>query len=504
YDDYVKFIRYGQWLIDQHGQGILAFVTNRKFLDGKIYYGMRRSLMKSFDEIYVIDLFGDQRNVKSEGGSINLFGIQTGICIGIFIKKRKEKKDAAQELAPIYYRAVKGKTQGKIESQLNHLNASFNPSVFQKITPIEPKYIFIPSPMKLQWAKLWNESIPLPECFRKTSRAMISSRDRFMIHPDAEVLAENLALLERRDFAELRARGKIRKKQTSQDPLLENEEILQSFDLTTMRNQIFPITYRPFDAQSCIYYTINRRCGKSIILDHLRPNHKALVFVQSMQRPPFNHVFITQGLVDSGLFGYSTAKVAPFLIAGKSNLSEKIQEPIYKFAPDATDEEILGYIYGILQWPLYGTIFEPRLLHEFPRIIIPKSKEMHSKVSKLGMKLINLCTSFKDEIKNQPCIENFALKSWKYDPATEDLILTGMDFSTRKRKEQKIHCIEEIWNYTIGSIRIIEHWLKYRKMTFLNRPWEKKEWSFLDSSIRIIAHFLEIRDEISKHLSNFL
>ena len=41
YDDYVKFLRLGQWLIEQQQRGVLAFITNRKYLDGKIFYGKK-------------------------------------------------------------------------------------------------------------------------------------------------------------------------------------------------------------------------------------------------------------------------------------------------------------------------------------------------------------------------------------------------------------------------------------------------------------------------------
>ena len=57
-DDYVKFIRFGQWRIERTGEGILAFVTNHGYLDAPTFRGMRASLMDAFDEIRVLDLHG--------------------------------------------------------------------------------------------------------------------------------------------------------------------------------------------------------------------------------------------------------------------------------------------------------------------------------------------------------------------------------------------------------------------------------------------------------------
>ena len=47
-DDYVKFIRFGQWRIEQNGEGVLAFITNHGWLDNPTFRGMRQSLLNSF------------------------------------------------------------------------------------------------------------------------------------------------------------------------------------------------------------------------------------------------------------------------------------------------------------------------------------------------------------------------------------------------------------------------------------------------------------------------
>lgn len=64
-DDYVKFIRFAQWRIEQTGYGILAFVSNHGYLDNPTFRGMRRSLMETFDEIYVLDLHGNSKKEKA-------------------------------------------------------------------------------------------------------------------------------------------------------------------------------------------------------------------------------------------------------------------------------------------------------------------------------------------------------------------------------------------------------------------------------------------------------
>jgi predicted helicase len=88
-DDYVKFIRFSQWRIQKTGQGILAFITNHGYLDNPTFRGMRRSLDKTFDEMYVFDLHGNskKKEVAPDGSKDeNVFDIQQGVAIGLMVK----------------------------------------------------------------------------------------------------------------------------------------------------------------------------------------------------------------------------------------------------------------------------------------------------------------------------------------------------------------------------------------------------------------------------------
>ncbi len=88
-DDYVKFIRFSQWRIQKTGMGILAFITNHGYLDNPTFRGMRRSLDKTFDEMYVLDLHGNskKKEVAPDGSKDeNVFDIQQGVAIGLMVK----------------------------------------------------------------------------------------------------------------------------------------------------------------------------------------------------------------------------------------------------------------------------------------------------------------------------------------------------------------------------------------------------------------------------------
>lgn len=98
YDMYARFFR---WASDRlAADGVLAFVTNRSFVDSRTFDGFRRTVASEFSEAYVVDLGGDVRaNPKLSGSKHNVFGIQTGVAISFFVKRQgvagKTKKDKA-------------------------------------------------------------------------------------------------------------------------------------------------------------------------------------------------------------------------------------------------------------------------------------------------------------------------------------------------------------------------------------------------------------------------
>ena len=88
YDMYARFFR---WASDRLSEnGVLAFVTNRSFIESRTFDGFRKTVAQEFSDIYVVDLGGDVRaNPKLSGTKHNVFGIQTGVAISFFIKKSK-------------------------------------------------------------------------------------------------------------------------------------------------------------------------------------------------------------------------------------------------------------------------------------------------------------------------------------------------------------------------------------------------------------------------------
>ena len=96
YDMYARFFRWASDRLNENG--ILAFVTNRSFIESRTFDGFRKTVAQEYSDIYVVDLGGDVRaNPKLSGTKHNVFGIQTGVAISFMVKRvnaTKEKQPA--------------------------------------------------------------------------------------------------------------------------------------------------------------------------------------------------------------------------------------------------------------------------------------------------------------------------------------------------------------------------------------------------------------------------
>lgn len=100
YDMYARFFRWASDRLDENG--VLAFITNRSFIDSRTFDGFRKTAAQEFADIYVVDLGGDVRaNPRLSGTRHNVFGIQTGVAISFLVKRESRSRD--KQPARIHY-----------------------------------------------------------------------------------------------------------------------------------------------------------------------------------------------------------------------------------------------------------------------------------------------------------------------------------------------------------------------------------------------------------------
>ena len=87
---------------------MLAFITNHGYLDNPTFRGMRQQLMQTFTDIYVLDLHGNARKREQapDGGpDDNVFDIEQGVAIGLFVKAPGQDGPARVHHAELWGRA---------------------------------------------------------------------------------------------------------------------------------------------------------------------------------------------------------------------------------------------------------------------------------------------------------------------------------------------------------------------------------------------------------------
>ena len=179
-DDYVKFIRYAQRRIERTGEGVLAFVTNHSYLDNPTFRGMRQSLMETFDEMYLLDLHGNSKKKERtpEGGKDeNVFDIQQGVAIGLFVKRA----NGADAPARVFHSNLWGEREMGSEGGKYGWLATNDvyTTKWLELSPKSPRYLFIPRDDAL--AEEYEAGWSMTDVFPTNSVGVVTARDKLTI-----------------------------------------------------------------------------------------------------------------------------------------------------------------------------------------------------------------------------------------------------------------------------------------------------------------------------------
>ncbi|MCY2931553.1 MAG: N-6 DNA methylase, partial [Planctomycetota bacterium] len=250
-DDYVKFIRFAQYRIELTGYGVLGFITNHGYLDNPTFRGMRQSLMQTFDEIHVLDLHGNSnKKEKPPGGGKeeNVFDIQQGVAIGIFVKR---KNQSGKKPARVFHQDLWGSRVAKYKwlSGNDIQDLKWTP-----LSPCSPHYFFVP---KDERRRAEYESFPLiTDVITQNVTGIISARDAFVIDFDNETLLGRIV-----DFAQSKdsRHGLLErfglKENYAWRVLQAQAELRNTLDSAPKEKFVKEILYRPFDKRAIFYHS---------------------------------------------------------------------------------------------------------------------------------------------------------------------------------------------------------------------------------------------------------
>ena len=508
-DDYIKFIRLGHYYVEKNGEGILAYISNNSFIDGIIHRQMRKALMETFDEIYILDLHGDTRKKETafDGDKDeNVFDIMQGVSINIFIKKKQSvilsearKGEVEGSLARVYHYELFGK---RFEKYAFLAKTSFSDVPWKELCPQRPQFFFVPKDFSIQ--EEYEKGFKIDELMKMNTSGVQSGRDLLFIdenHYDLEARIEKL----------------LQKKYDSNFSKCYNVEDSSGYPLLKRiaesqfnPSKIQKYLYRPFDPK-IIYYDeklIKRAFFK--VHNNLIEKKENFALIASRQCiDNWKYVFCTNNVCDMNLIAsagklgggnvfplylYPTEGEEKLGETRKPNLDEKIwhkidacldechsggRGPIESMDPIeasplqgdnrshiTTPEQVFDYIYGVLHTPSYREKYKEFLKIDFPRIPYPGNKEEFERVVFIGNKLRKLhlmeeippqATSFDIEGDN-------AVSEIRFEREIPDQVGDDISGKVYINKTQYFANVPELaWNFYIGGYQPAQKWLKDRK-----------------------------------------
>lgn len=518
-DDYVKFIRFSQWKINQIGEGVLGFITNHSYLDNPTFRGMRQSLMQSFDEIYLLDLHGNSlKKEKCPDGSKdqNVFDIQQGVAIGLFVKKKGLKKTISHS-----------ELWGIRDDKYDWLNAKdVKTTKWKRIKPKSEFYLFVPRDEGLL---VQYQAYPkITDIFPVNSVGVVTSRDNFVIDSDRNALKRRIMQFRDKKLPDEIIRQTYDLKDKSNWKLKDARESVMKDD--NWEKAITKILYRPFDEQWIFYHDAVIERSRKEVMRHMTKENLGLITVRQVAEGNFNHALVSDAIVESRitLSNKGIGFLFPLYLyqqkdnpvkkslssimmlfepqaeygAKKPNLSQvivdKLTDAFKKMPPP---EQIFFYIYAVLHSNIYRAKYAEFLKIDFPRVPFTKDYKLFKRMGEYGEKLVDLHLLESEEL--EPPIARFQGKG---DNRVEKLRFEQWELYINN--DQYFEGIApEVWQYQIGGYQVCDKWLKDRKGKRLSLDDIKhycKIATALQKTIGIQKAIDEIYSEVEKETVEFV
>jgi predicted helicase len=402
-----------RWAADRIGaEGIIAFVSNNSFLDRIAFDGVRHHLARDFDAVYALDLGGDVRkNPKLSGTTHNVFGIQVGVSINLFIKRKKRL-----DVAEIYYARVD--------------------EYWRK----EQKYRFLdehPLRSSLEWTRLYPDKrngwltegvradfetfTPLGDkdadnnaIFVRYGLGVSTNRDAWAYNFDETHLVKNIKRTINFYNGEVR-RWLSTARDMNVDKFVVNDDKLISWsrDLKADLKRGRLAEFESAKVRDCLYrpFTRNKLFFDRILNEEV---YAFPSFSPNGEKTPQNLLIGLSGLGHSKAFScFATAGI------GSLDLIEKTQfYPFYTYSEDAVSKsenitdwaldqfrshyrdksitkwDIFYYTYALLHHPEYRTRYTANLKRELPRI--PYAPDFYA-FAKAGKRLAELHVDYEKQ-----------------------------------------------------------------------------------------------------------
>ena len=485
-NDYVKFIRFAQWRIEQTGEGILAFITDHSYLDRPTFRGMRQSLMETFDEIYVLDLHGnpDKKERAPDGGrDDNVFDIKQGTAIGLFVKRARAESNPARVFhADLWGEREAGPHGGKYGWLAANDIASTR---WAELSPKSPFYLFVPRNEAL--AEEYETGWKLTDILPVHSTGIVSKRDKIAFHFEQQNLLDVLNDFDTFSEQELKEKYNFR---DSRDGKIEFvKEHIRDYGIKDEYVKL--CLYRPFDYRWTYYTDKSKGFLGWPVYDVMRhmlagPNLGLSTTRSTEIAEGWEHAFISKHLIQHHTVSLKEVNyLFPLYIYPENteglipasrvpNINEGFIKTLsaalgIAFIPDGLGdlettfgpEAVFHYIYAILHSPEYRRRYADFLKSDFPRIPLNDDRALFTKLVKLGKQLadLHLMETEGENTPAFPVVGSNRIEKLRYAPPND-----GPPGRVWINRDQYFEGVTPAtWTFAIGGYRPAEKWLKDRK-----------------------------------------
>ncbi|EHC1457681.1 N-6 DNA methylase [Campylobacter coli] len=512
-DDYIKFMRFAQWkLLEQNKKdlfeekkGLLGFITNNSFISGKTHRKMRESLYKSFDEIYILNLHGSDKDAKNDE---NVFDIKVGVCISLFVKYKDEPSNGAKVF---YYSTGDNNIFSRKEkfALLDDVRQKgLNAIKWEELSLDEPYFWFIKKEFENEeyeifWALASDKALgDKKSIFLNYNSGIETQKDNIAIQLMKNKMEETL-----KDFSNLNSVDLVKKYD-----LKDSRDWKISNSVNAIKNnlgKIERIAYRPFDLRWTFYTNKSKSFiayPRYEVMQHfLDKENLGLCFPKICLNSIFDYSMVINTIADRALGGCKTGSetcIAPlYLYVNNEKIPNFTSEFLaykekHEILKDKSPEEILYFIYANLYNPRYREKYLEYLKTGFARINFEVEQKTFDDFATLGKKLVELHLfkrDLKDEIDfiflKEDKKANFKIEKYQEkDRFIDNKIILNEDLAISPISA-------EIWQFTIGGYQVIKQWLKYRN----DYKCSKEELEHLLKMCKVIKETINLQKELNDY-----
>jgi predicted helicase len=505
HDDYVKFLRYAHWKIEQTGAGIVGLVTNHGYLDNPTFRGVRYQLLQTFSRIDVIDLHGNRKKkeICPDGRrDENVFGIEQGTAIGLF------RRAPGTSSTIIRHREVWGSSTEKLrelDAEATGVPAAAEAAWERTTTlaedhatalnPALPNFFFVPRDESRDAE--YRSAHSLPEMMPIHVTAPVTARDGFVVAFDRDELRRRFR--EFRDLSvpdeSIRQRHFGKTRSVKYPPGDTRGWRLAEARRRVVRDngwidRIRTCWYRPFDRRYVYWSRDMIDWPRDQVMSHLLSGDNLALVARRQMLPsqPCTYFWIVDDLTLDGVIrsdNRGTESVFPLYLYERDSdgqrrrranlddgfvgelqdalrlhwVADGVGDLIHTFGP----EDVLCYTYALFHSPTYRQRYADSLRAGFPRVFLPCQPALFAALVAHGRRLADAHL-----LRSPPAKEAEGIDSDKDGEDDRWLVAAGypkyVEGCVQVNASRDFTSVSpETWAYHVGGHQVCRKWLKDRR-----------------------------------------